>query len=44
MVRNDHHEVTTNDEVKNVGVCNDPHEVITKEGREKLRYVMIIIK
>ena len=27
-----------------VAVCNDHHKVITKEGREKLRYVMIIMK
>ena len=27
-----------------VAVCNDHHEVITKEELEKLRYVMIIIE
>ena len=27
-----------------VAVCNDDHAVITKEEREKLLYVMIIIK
>ena len=25
-------------------VCNDHYEVITKEGREKLRYVMSVMK